>query len=93
MVYCPISNKLFHRWQHVRSFTDTTLPDLLRRYGFDEMVTHRVGFEAAVFLPVDPRSPTAPKSDEVPDYIVKLRQNEKALIGSETNLLYVGRRT
>jgi SAM-dependent methyltransferase len=92
MTYCPVSNMLFHRWQHVRSFTETTLPDLLRRYGFEEVVTHRVGFDQAVFLPVDPRSPTAPKGDQMPDYIAKLRHNEKALIGSEANLLYVGRR-
>jgi 2-polyprenyl-3-methyl-5-hydroxy-6-metoxy-1,4-benzoquinol methylase len=93
MTYCPVSNMLFHRWQHVRSFTETTLPELLRGYGFDEIVTHRVGFDPAVFLPVDPQSPTALNEDQLPDYIAKLRRNEKALIGSETNLLYVGRRT
>jgi 2-polyprenyl-3-methyl-5-hydroxy-6-metoxy-1,4-benzoquinol methylase len=93
MTYCPVSNMLFHRWQHVRSFTETTLPELLRSYGFVETVTHRVGFDAAVFLPVDPQSPTAPSQDRLPDYIAKLRRNEKALIGSEANLLYVGRRT
>jgi 2-polyprenyl-3-methyl-5-hydroxy-6-metoxy-1,4-benzoquinol methylase len=93
MTYCPVSNMLFHRWQHVRSFTETTLPKLLHDYGFEEVVTHRVGFDAAVFLPVDPQSPTAPNEDQLPDYIAKLRRNEKALIGGETNLLYVGRRT
>jgi SAM-dependent methyltransferase len=93
MTYCPVSNMLFHRWQHVRSFTETTLPELLRCYGFAETVTHRVGFDAAVFLPVDPQSPTAPNRDQLPDYIAKLRRNQKALIGSEANLLYVGRRT
>jgi hypothetical protein len=45
-----------------------------------------------VFFPVDPQSPTALNEDQLPDYIVKLRRNEKAFIGSETNLLYVGRR-
>jgi 2-polyprenyl-3-methyl-5-hydroxy-6-metoxy-1,4-benzoquinol methylase len=93
MTYCPISNMLFHRWQHVRSFTEATLPELLGGYGFEEMVTHRVGFDAAVFLPVDPQSPTALTGGRLPDYIAKLRRNEKALIGSEANLLYVGRRT
>jgi hypothetical protein len=83
---------LFHRGQHVPSFGETTLPDLLPRYGFEEMVTHRGAFDSAVFLPVDPTSPTAAKGDPMPDYIVKLRHNGKALIGSETNLLYVGRR-
>lgn len=92
MAYCPVSNMLFHRWQHVRSFTETTLPELLRGYGFEEKVTHRVGFDGAVYLPVDPRSATPPREDQLPDYIAKLRRDEKALIGSESNLLYVGRR-
>lgn len=92
MSYCPVSNMLFHRWQHVRSFTETTLPELLRRYGFEETVTHRVGFDSSVFLPVDPQLPTVPRQAELPDYIAKLRRNEKALIGSEANLLYVGRK-
>jgi 2-polyprenyl-3-methyl-5-hydroxy-6-metoxy-1,4-benzoquinol methylase len=91
MTYCPVSNMLFHRWQHVRSFTETTLPMLLRQHGFAEIVTHRIGFDAAVFLPVDPQLPAS--RDELPDYIVKLRRNEKAFIGSEANLLYIGRRT
>src|SRR5262249_51464439 len=81
MTYCPVSNMLFHRWQHVRSFTETTLPELLRDYGFEEIVTHRVGFDPAVFVSVDPQSPTVLKEDQLPDYIVKLRGNERALIG------------
>ncbi len=92
MTYCPVSNMLFHRWQHVRSFTEKTLADMLRRYSFEEIVTHRVSFDDAVYRQFDTRSPMTPKEEQLPDYIRKLRRNEKALIGSETNLLYVGRR-
>lgn len=34
-VYCPVSNVLFHRWQHVRSWSAKTLGDALRQHGFD----------------------------------------------------------
>lgn len=93
MTYCPVSNMLFHRWQHVRSFTETSLSRLLHDYDFEELVTHQVGFDAAVFLPLDPQQPKPPNENELPDYIIKLRRNERALIGSQANLLYIGRRT
>lgn len=32
--YCPVSNRLFHRWQHVRSFTPHDLEQTFGRYGF-----------------------------------------------------------
>ena len=34
IVYCPVSNVTFHRWQHVRSWNSTTLPQALRDHGF-----------------------------------------------------------
>jgi 2-polyprenyl-3-methyl-5-hydroxy-6-metoxy-1,4-benzoquinol methylase len=41
IVYCPVSNVTFHRWQHVRSWNSTTLPAALRKHGFavDEVIT------------------------------------------------------
>lgn len=110
MCYCPVGNLLFHRWQHVRSFTDETLAALLARFGFKEVVTHRLGFDPAVFACLDPwrlsaaAKPQAAASimiditpdvaantpPPLPDYIVNLLNSEKALIGSQSNLLYVG---
>jgi 2-polyprenyl-3-methyl-5-hydroxy-6-metoxy-1,4-benzoquinol methylase len=34
IVYCPVSNVTFHRWQHVRSWNSTTLPAALSNHGF-----------------------------------------------------------
>lgn len=34
MVYCPESQKAFHRWQHVRSWSEETLSDFLTQSGF-----------------------------------------------------------
>jgi 2-polyprenyl-3-methyl-5-hydroxy-6-metoxy-1,4-benzoquinol methylase len=41
IVYCPVSNVTFHRWQHVRSWNSTTLPAALREHGLkiDRVVT------------------------------------------------------
>ena len=32
--YCPVSNRLFHRWQHVRAFTPRKLEETFGNYGF-----------------------------------------------------------
>ena len=90
-VYCPVSNLLFHRWQHVRSFTDETLADLLCRYGFEQVVTHKVGFDPVIYLPCDPLARNV-NDVAIPDYMAKVRRNEKSAFGSELNLLYIGRR-
>ena len=92
MVYCPVSNLLFHRWQHVRSFTRETLCALLDRFGFDEVVTHHVGFDDAIYCPTDPIWGRGDPEAPLPDYIAKLRRNEPTRIGSESNLLHVGRK-
>jgi SAM-dependent methyltransferase len=92
MCYCPQSNMLFHRWQHVRSFDDQSLPALFRNYGFEEVVTHRIDFADPIFVPLDPLwgNPTA--ADETPDFLRCIRNNQPIRQGNELSLLYVGRR-
>lgn len=34
LVYCPESDVVFHRWQHVRTWDAKTLPEYLRRRGY-----------------------------------------------------------
>jgi len=41
-VYCPVSNVLFHRWQHVRSWTAATLGAALARHGLSVVRTAEV---------------------------------------------------
>lgn len=54
MVYCPVSNMLFHRWQHVRSITTASLEAMLARHGFRIVVVHLVDFSPFGFgLPPD----------------------------------------
>jgi 2-polyprenyl-3-methyl-5-hydroxy-6-metoxy-1,4-benzoquinol methylase len=92
MCYCPLSNSLFHRWQHVRSFTRDSLLNLLGRFNFQEVVTHRVDFEDKWFVPYDSFGGATTHVTEVPDYMQKIRANRHVALGGGNNLLHVGRR-
>ena len=92
MAYCPVSNTLFHRWQHVRSFTDRSLADLLSQYGFQEIASHHVEFNDTLFVPYDALWGSAAEKDNMPSHIVELRANRSVRMGAENNLLYIGRR-
>jgi 2-polyprenyl-3-methyl-5-hydroxy-6-metoxy-1,4-benzoquinol methylase len=37
MVYCPVSNVIFHRWQHMRSWSSATLSQCLSAHGFRDI--------------------------------------------------------
>ena len=92
MAYCPVSNTLFHRWQHVRSFTDRSLADLVSQYGFEEIASHHVEFNDALFVPYDPLWGDDTDKHNMPSHIVELRANRPVKMGAENNLLYIGRR-
>jgi len=88
--YCPISNTLFHRWQHVRSFTEETLAALLAKHGIEKVVSHCVEFSRHLYTSHEPTADnTLP---ELPPYIRTIRENIPTRIGGENNILYIGRR-
>lgn len=93
MSYDPLTNIMFHRWQHVRSFTPATLAALLRRWGFTELVTHQIGIDNALFVPYDPRWGGASPEALLPSHMVELRANRPGCFGTQNNLIYVGTRT
>ena len=45
-VYCPVTDMLFHPWQHVRSFTPESLTSLLAEFGFERAFLGLVDFSA-----------------------------------------------
>lgn len=45
MVYCPVSNTIFHRWQHMRTWSETTLAAALAGCGFRDIRTHTQTFD------------------------------------------------
>jgi len=45
-VYCPVSDTLFHPWQHIRSFTPAQLADLFRAKGFSAELVALADFSA-----------------------------------------------
>lgn len=87
MCYCPTSNVLFHRWQHVRSMTVESLTALWERHGVDPIAVHQLEFTPALLAPL--RDATA---DALPDYLRDLRQDRSMRMGSEASILYLGRR-
>jgi 2-polyprenyl-3-methyl-5-hydroxy-6-metoxy-1,4-benzoquinol methylase len=91
MAYCPVSNMLFHRWQHVRSFTQESLSALIGEYGFEEVATHQIEFRDDLFVPYDKiwGTPTA----KLPPHVVDLRANRARWTGAGSNLLYIGRKS
>ena len=44
MVYCPVSNLVFHRWQHVRSWSAATLKAALETRGLEVLVAEARNF-------------------------------------------------
>jgi 2-polyprenyl-3-methyl-5-hydroxy-6-metoxy-1,4-benzoquinol methylase len=91
MCYCPVSNTLFHRWQHVRSFTAGTLSILLRRYGIHPIAVHLVEFNPALFEPLaGARSQQAEAA--LPDYLQGIRRDVPVRMAAENSILYIGRR-
>jgi 2-polyprenyl-3-methyl-5-hydroxy-6-metoxy-1,4-benzoquinol methylase len=47
LVYCPVSQKIFHRWQHMRSWSGDTLSKYLQRYGFSALKVFTCDFSRA----------------------------------------------
>jgi len=92
MCYCPVSNLLFHRWQHVRSFTRSTLVALMAKYGFEEIVTHELEFNNNLYVPYDEACGSSSGSSPLPSHVVAIRANRPVSIGAQNSLLYVGRR-
>lgn len=91
MTYCPVSNTLFHRWQHVRSFTPDSLVSLLAGYGFEAIATHQLEFRNDLFVPFD--EVWGSQSATLPPYIQDLRANRATYVGSGMGLTYIGRKS
>jgi SAM-dependent methyltransferase len=92
MAYCPVSNVLYHRWQHQRSFTPDTLRDLLAGYGFREVVTHKIQFRPDLFYPYDRCWGQNLPQSEWPDHMRSIRANRPTSVSSESNIVCICRR-
>lgn len=90
MCYDPLTNIMFHRWQHVRSFTARSLAQTLERYGFEELVTHQIGLDNNLFVPFDRLWGGASPEVDLPSYIAQIRSNLPTTVGTENNLVYIG---
>jgi 2-polyprenyl-3-methyl-5-hydroxy-6-metoxy-1,4-benzoquinol methylase len=92
MSYDPLTNTVFHKWQHVRSFTAATLAETIQPYGFDELVTHQIGLDNNLFVPFDPVWGGVAADAALPSHITQIRSNMPCAIGTQNNLVYIGTR-
>lgn len=92
MAYCPVSNMLFHRWQHVRSFTADSLLSLLVHYGIAPIVVHHLEFRAESYVPYDRYWAGDQFVPEAASHLNAIRNDVPVHNGSESNLLYIGKK-
>lgn len=83
----PVSGRLFHRWQHVRSFSRDSLTDLLDRHGFEAEVVHAVEFSPRIF---DDAGGGGLKNSKALSNI--LNSPRPLVIGDGRTLVYIGHR-
>lgn len=89
---CPNCSTLFHRWQHVRSFTPASLEAVLQQHGIEPIVTHILDFNAAHYTDLSRFDGTDPP-ETIPQYLRALRADQPIRIGAETSILTLGRRS
>jgi 2-polyprenyl-3-methyl-5-hydroxy-6-metoxy-1,4-benzoquinol methylase len=92
MVYCPVSNLLFHRWQHVRVFTAESLSQLLGQYRIQPVVVHQVELRTDLYEPYDQHWGGEHFLVEAPSHLTAIRNDIPVHNGSESNLIFIGRK-
>lgn len=98
MVYCPISNMTFHRWQHVRSISPAWLEQKLAKRGVEKIALHQLDFSEALFEPFLHMMGLAPvppgrEGEIVPLHIHQIRNGIDTVCGGATRILFIGRKT
>ncbi len=49
-ILCPVSGELFHRWQHVRNWSESSVSDYLAKRGFTNTRTFTTDFDATLTI-------------------------------------------
>jgi 2-polyprenyl-3-methyl-5-hydroxy-6-metoxy-1,4-benzoquinol methylase len=76
--YCPNCDTLFHRWQHVRSFTPESLAALFFAHGFECLFLHQVDFSDSRF-PIEELK--AVRIREVEEARALQKRKDRTLVG------------
>ncbi len=84
MCVCPTDGSVFHRWQHVRSFSAKSLTTQLVEHGFEPIVVHRLELSDRIFAEGG--------ADLLRDpFWAHLFETERPLsVGSGDNLVWIG---
>ena len=105
--YCPTCRTLFHRWQHVRSFTRESLAALFETQGFERVRLQEVDFSCNRFRYADSKTLyeayEAVRTRHARSWLARVRrflgysdkipyiQPQSSPTGVPTHFLYVGR--
>ncbi len=97
MVYCPISNRYFHRWQHVRSVSPDWLEEVFAQRGIEKICTHQLDFSEALYEPYlhlmgFPATEAASDSEVFPLHIHNIINDIDVICGGAAQLLFIGRK-
>ena len=98
-IYCPVSNVVFHRWQHVRQVTAQWLIERFEPLGFETVCVHELDFSEALFSPylhhmnVDMTGFTGDKSTPLPTHVDRILRDESGRMGGGTRILYIAKKT
>jgi SAM-dependent methyltransferase len=99
-VYCPISNTVFHRWQHVRRIDGELLKSTFSSRGVTKVCTHQLDFVDALYEPylhmlgfATPHDDNGGCAGEImPLHIHWIKNDIDGIMGGASRLLYIGRK-
>lgn len=98
MVYCPISNSIFHRWQHVRTISPEWMEEQFAKRGIEKVVLHQLDFSEALFEPYlhmmgIGETPEGREGEIVPLHIYQVNNGIGTVCGGATRMLFIGRKS
>lgn len=98
-VYCPVSKKYFHRWQHLRQVNVKWLTAKFECRDFETLCTHQLDFNEALFSPylhhmnVNLEGFTGTRETPLPVHVDRVMRDVDGTMGGATRLLYIATKT
>ena len=97
IAYCPMSNRYFHRWQHVRSVTPEWLTGVFEQRGIDKVSLQQLDFAESLFEPYlhmlgFAAPPPCVEGEIIPLHIHNILNDIDGACGGATRLLFIGQK-
>lgn len=98
MVYCPVSNTVFHKKQHVRRLSPTMITEVFAKRGLRKVCVHQIDLHEDLFSPYlhlmgfregDDVAAEA-TSGAIPTHIDQIIRDTDSAAGARSRLIYIG---